>query len=529
VEQTKINANRKINLLIHIIIILFLTCFLLPATVYSADDSPYEYEDDGNKGGGIDREELRAKIREARELYKKYKSDRRSSEQSDKNTEKKEESPEVQPHAQRGWNPPPQPNQPQIDPNNPPPPPQPVREEIPPVPYIPPGAIVGQGTDTMGTITMMLYPFSQEVNIGEEFSIDLRLENVRNSPMSIISVLISYNPGCLRVVDAFPDGSDWQKDVNIDDSKYSTFPFRTEEGVDSFYINRVDEQKGLIYFRGKVKTQAGQVTSSGVFASIKFQAIAGDCNTKISFLPSLIESSYSATPVPWHEVDSEKKSDSKWTPPEYGTYVLYLGQDVLGSSLVHNDGMISCYVRTKGTVKEQSKKSSEQIFDTYIQAIPSKNTVKCGEVFDVYLYLHNPQFTPFDTLKILLAYNPNVLRAIDYDQDNWIKEGVNIYDGSFHNEFPFDFHLANQVDVKRGIIDYRVSVRSSDIRKSGKFAVIRFKALAPTKGTTLKFLFQSWNKELNTALIYNKKDVLGSSKDNKDGVITCTIKISSAK
>jgi hypothetical protein len=70
--------------------------------------------------------------------------------------------------------------------------------------------------------------------------------------------------------------------------------------------------------------------------------------------------------------------------------------------------------------------------------------------------LINPSREAFDGLKFRIRFDPTAVKILDADVDNYIKEGVNIFDGDFHKSFPFEYHGVNRVYMEEGIIDYQV-------------------------------------------------------------------------
>src|SRR4029077_12270774 len=79
-----------------------------------------------------------------------------------------------------------------------------------------------------------------------------------------------------------------------------------------------------------------------------------------------------------------------------------------------------------------------------------------GETSTLDVALINPNLVEFDSLKFRLHFDPEIVEVLDADENNYITQGINIYDGGFHGTMAFDRHSANQVDPLRGTIDYNV-------------------------------------------------------------------------
>lgn len=123
-----------------------------------------------------------------------------------------------------------------------------------------------------------------------------------------------------------------------------------------------------------------------------------------------------------------------------------------------------------------------------LQGPPSPD-IAVGQDFWVDLVLMNDALMPVDSLGVSVEFDPAVLEVVDEDQDNWIFLGINIWDGAFHEAYPFDFHQMNQADNNRGLIRYRVARHAGawDF-PTGVFARIHFRAKAPAQSTRIAIL-----------------------------------------
>jgi len=89
--------------------------------------------------------------------------------------------------------------------------------------------------------------------------------------------------------------------------------------------------------------------------------------------------------------------------------------------------------------------------------VTSNRIVGTGEEATADVVLLNPSALVFDDLRFRIRFDPHAVKILDSDEDNYISSGVNIYDGGFHDQYPFDVHLANNVDSQHGVIDYHVA------------------------------------------------------------------------
>jgi hypothetical protein len=112
-----------------------------------------------------------------------------------------------------------------------------------------------------------------------------------------------------------------------------------------------------------------------------------------------------------------------------------------------------------------------------------------GKDFWVDLVLYNDEMAPIDSLGATIAFDPKVLQAIDEDQGNWIARGVNVWDGAFHESYPFNLHRANSADNARGLIRYEAgSHYQAYPYPTGILARIHFRSIAPAKDTAVRIV-----------------------------------------
>lgn len=120
---------------------------------------------------------------------------------------------------------------------------------------------------------------------------------------------------------------------------------------------------------------------------------------------------------------------------------------------------------------------------------PRKTTVSKGEDFWIDLVLLNDGEAPLEALGATVRFDPKVLKVLDEDRNNYIKRGTNIWDGAFHDAYPFDFHRVNLANNDIGIIQYQVASHNGPkMYPSGIFARIHFEALAETPITSVQLV-----------------------------------------
>ncbi|MCL5269123.1 MAG: hypothetical protein M1457_00870 [bacterium] len=83
-----------------------------------------------------------------------------------------------------------------------------------------------------------------------------------------------------------------------------------------------------------------------------------------------------------------------------------------------------------------------------------------GGVATADVVLLNPEREAFDDLKLRIRFDPQAVEVLDADEDNYITGGTNIFDGDFHEAFPFTSLGENRVDPAHGVISYRMGSTS---------------------------------------------------------------------
>jgi hypothetical protein len=114
--------------------------------------------------------------------------------------------------------------------------------------------------------------------VGEDFTVDLALENPHGAMIDAVSAYILFDPAVLRVVDT--DRGNWVKrGTNILDG-----PFRADYPWEFHTRNEVDNTRGRIQYSKGLGDQLALPT--GTFARITFRALAPTAETKIEMARS---------------------------------------------------------------------------------------------------------------------------------------------------------------------------------------------------------------------------------------------------
>jgi hypothetical protein len=123
-----------------------------------------------------------------------------------------------------------------------------------------------------------------------------------------------------------------------------------------------------------------------------------------------------------------------------------------------------------------------------LRLVGPEGTPAVGQEFDVDVQLFNPRGAIIDVMRFFVLFDPEVLEVVDNDRNNWIRNGVNVLDGPWREEFPFDFHTQNEADNMRGRVAYGKGLSRGRALRTGTFARIRFRALAPIDQTEIALI-----------------------------------------
>ena len=362
-------------------------------------------------------------------------------------------------------------------------------------PAAPPGP--APGSELSREMTLFMDPPVCDAEVGKRFTAQVVLNNIGGSEFDQVGFTIHYDKNILRAIDGDAD----QDGINVDDRSFrGEFPWESGREFQE-YENRIDPSRGLITYR-LMSGPDELLTTSGLIASVTFEGLQ-PIDSKLEF------------------VFEDTKGAAETEDSELLTYVMLNGEDVLGSEVDLTDGVVAGdvwfpAVKEEDVLADLGALESRDL-STLISIVPEVERVPAGGEFDVHIEVDNRDRVRFDEICLYLGYNPRFLKVMDYDRGNYISRGINIFDGEYHQAFPFNLHRNNKVDPARGVVYYRMGSLQSALNGSGRAATIRFKALARTdaRGTRIKVGFLKGRN--GSGLFFRGKDVLANPDDSRDG------------
>ncbi|MCC6547522.1 hypothetical protein IT570_10180 [Candidatus Sumerlaeota bacterium] len=321
----------------------------------------------------------------------------------------------------------------------------------------------------------------QDLNVivGKEFSTEVSLDNKSMTPFEMIRVILSYDPEVLEP-------------LAINDSSIASL-------IDGEPTSEVDSRAGIILYEARLTK--GFVSNNSPILTIRWIGKKVSTVTHIEF----------------------------GSRGDFVTALIGDGKDLLGNPKVPNDGMLNMSVivlpedprEAEAILAEPAlmKGVDAKVGGVTLSMIPPVEPVVVGQPFSVDLVMDNTAYSNADALNVIISYNPEEIEVVDSDLDNWITLGRNILDGPFHEKFPWDFQIENQVHQARGLIMYRMGAGDSDVTR-GKFGVFaRINAIAkkPTISSGFEFRFSRQEQLHGTGVTYIGADALGDPNVFGDG------------
>ncbi len=335
-----------------------------------------------------------------------------------------------------------------------------------------------------------------------------------------ISFTLQYDPEDLKPVSGQDASGEWmaaesipiETDLSPSEDSDGTL-LSKNPGKYEIVTNTIQDDTGEIRF--VMKSKGGANTEGGELVHLNFLPLR-EAQTTISFV--------------FNDPSDSGQKDSPLTAMTLND------ADQLGSRFNQMDGVINLDLqifqsldkaRERMVVKKAGERNDESIeegesYNTELSLVPRQTSVDVGSVVEVDVVVKNPNKEVFDTVNLLIAYNPRIFEALDGDE---FAPGINVDDQEYKEKFPLDFPILNSIDAEKGIVDYRKRSMRAPARGEGVLATLKFRAIRITQKTTFRLFINESGEEPTTGLFYRNKDRLGDPVDVYDGVNTCSLSI----
>lgn len=299
------------------------------------------------------------------------------------------------------------------------------------------------------------------VENGDTFISEVYLFNIDGNPVDRVRLALDYDKRFLRPLRVF--------DSTLRQTAAETPTFR------------LDERDGIVIYDAKLREPL--TSPEVILLRILWEARRPTPYTGIDFKFSMLEGD--------EDVHTAIYSSNR--------NILGLGDDpadgvLSGGLMIEEKG-----TRLAGIEERPLQGKAEELRKMYLGSIASdakvgfqlegpKKPVEVGDQFLVHVRLNNPEGALIDSVNFFVLYDPKVLQIVDSDRFNWIIRGINIHDGPYHTNFPWDIHKQNEVRNDRGTAAYRMALTNGSSLPSERFAAIQFRAIAPSAGTEVGFV-----------------------------------------
>lgn len=210
------------------------------------------------------------------------------------------------------------------------------------------------------------------------------------------------------------------------------------------------------------------------------------------------------------------------TPRSRNSAVYLDEKNLLESNLVLGSACLNAQVRIEG--KESSKPGLRIIKEdaAILNADPTglkgaslridvpDEKMLTGTYFVADVVLENPNEIPFDQLTLDIRFDPDKLQVLDWDRFNWIRRGINIFDGESHLRFPFNVHWRNEVSNSQGRIFYKMGFSEPQSLEGGVLAKIRCRTISADGAQSLHLARDEKNAQWMTDITDRGKSILKS-------------------
>jgi hypothetical protein len=306
-----------------------------------------------------------------------------------------------------------------------------------PIPGAPgaPGGPAQQTVFRASRAIAYISPFQSLSAIGQEFDTDVRLMNTNQLRFDEVEIRLKYDPLVVAP-------------LKVNDARLY------EQAVEPPTLS-INTSKGRLHYAARLKTELSDTTTT--LLSIRWKALNPITYSQIEFIMG-----------------------------DYGTRIGRKGGNILGYSAGNerqggslSGGLIIAPEHDSPRtllppLSDIVLAGIDEIIHLRLEA--DTETVPKGEEWIVTLAVRNDANLPFNDVNAWIGFDPDKLEVVDWHEGNWIRRGINIYDGFAHDVYPFDVHRANSADNEAGLIHYEMGTTAAHFFPSGRLAQIRFRA-----------------------------------------------------
>lgn len=344
---------------------------------------------------------------------------------------------------------------------------------------------VGNAMPLAQTAVVFLTPTTVNVLEGEEFATTLELRNPQGRPFNRIAVCIAYNSAAIEPLGRRP----------------------------------------LTLMQEAAEVRVEHSESAGlVWCELQFDSPRADARAQVVEIRWRARREVRSTPVVFLREGAGE------------TFVgMAGGESILGNPARESQGVVDADVRISpnlaphlasdeaGTVRlpwvDTGQTEEAPVGGISLHLSPRRGSTSVGDYLDVDVVVQNPMSAVADDVAFAITFDPEAVEVIDTHSGNWIERDTNIWDGPYHQRYPFDLHIENSADNQRGRIVYHMGFSQEMPLASGVIATVRLRALRPSDGVALRF------DPERTAVRSLGENLLGSPGEEAAALVGATVAV----
>lgn len=343
----------------------------------------------------------------------------------------------------------------------------------------------------LGALKTCLYfsPLDVQVKPGEKFEVYLMMRNLSSDAADKVQLTLRYD-------------TQW---VTLEDVDLSPLEPYIGNNMEKMKLRR---KPGNLFFESPLEKPFGLAT--GAMMVLHFQAadVTGFSRLEFVYPPegftrllangeNILGSADQNIPgvVPAHIIVSRKENNELKSYRDSETATSTLEEQALASQMEYSMFDAETTDALKQRWLRVPEEARVEINPYLLLQGPEQATLLPGDDFWLDLVLINQDMLPIESLGVKLLFDPQALEVIDEDQENWIVRGINVWDGAFHEAYPFDFHKTNKANNFRGIVEYEAARQyGAWPLPSGIFARVHFRVKKPVGETAIRLDWEEKNK-----------------------------------
>ena len=207
-------------------------------------------------------------------------------------------------------------------------------------------------------------------------------------------------------------------------------------------------------------------------------------------------------------------------PDVVGDGVVGAQVDVFRKSDPDDEDLLSFAIRPDELVGEMTSQGG-----LHLTLYGPRRAVRVGQDFYVDVWLDNPRQLIVDRVSLHLSFDPTRVEVVDDDENNAITSQINILDGPFRDQYPFDIHVRNQAFNNLGEIYYEVGfLNPTRLPTQGAFARIRFRA-RQAGPVDIGIVKNATGHDFTTRISYMGQCMLGAGDEDDRGIRGFAVRI----